>query len=218
MFTCKLFEGSNVLYSELTFNTHNLFGCVSIIKKDNCIFNKQYSKDEFEILKAKIVAHMRETGEYGEFFPGTISPFTYNESVAQEYFRLTKEQAIQRGYRWYDRPTRNYQIGGDILGCPNAKSSGHPECTTAFRITPQEKAFYDKMNLPTPEFCFPCRRVARLAMRNPRQLWHRKCMNTGCDNEFETSYAPDPRSAGGFGEARRSEIVFCESCYNQIVA
>ena len=42
--------------------------------------------------------------------------------------------------------------------------------------------------------------------RGPVKLWHRKCMNKGCNNEFETSYAPE-----------RPEIVYCESCYNQEV-
>jgi hypothetical protein len=30
---------------------------------------------------------------YGEFFPMEISPFAYNETIAQEHFSLTKEQA-----------------------------------------------------------------------------------------------------------------------------
>ena len=32
---------------------------------------------------------MMITGEWGEFFPSSLSPFGYNETVAQEYFPLT---------------------------------------------------------------------------------------------------------------------------------
>jgi hypothetical protein len=35
---------------------------------------------------AKIIAHMQETGERGEFFHLSLSPFGYNETVAMEYF------------------------------------------------------------------------------------------------------------------------------------
>ena len=60
------------------------------------------------------------------------------------------------------------------------------------------------MKIPIPDKCFPCRRQDRFALRNPRKLWHRKCMKEGCKNEFETSYDP-----------RRAEIVYCERCYQQ---
>ena len=224
----RKYTGSNVYYSELTFNSDNLFGCVSIIKKKYCIFNKQYSKEEYLILKEKIIEHMRKTGEWGEFFPISISPFSYNESVVQEYFPLTKEQILSKGYPWYDRPKRNYSmdcrtnelpktidlIDDSILDktiqCKSQLSEEdiikYTNCTTAFKITPDELILYKKIGVPIPEKCFACRRFDRLARRNPRKLWHRKCMKEGCKNEFETSYAPD-----------RPEIVYCEKCYQQEV-
>jgi hypothetical protein len=39
---------------------------------------------------------MQETGERGEFFHRNLSPFGYNETVANEYFPLSKEEAIAR--------------------------------------------------------------------------------------------------------------------------
>ena len=36
---------------------------------------------------------MKSTGEWGEFFPHELSPFGYNETVAQEYFPLNEAQA-----------------------------------------------------------------------------------------------------------------------------
>jgi len=37
---------------------------------------------------------MMKTGEWGEFFPASLSPFGYNETVAQEYFPLSREEVL----------------------------------------------------------------------------------------------------------------------------
>ena len=50
----------------------------------------------------KIVDHMKSTGEWGEFFPSSLSPFGYNETVAQEYFPLDKSEVVNRGWNWRD--------------------------------------------------------------------------------------------------------------------
>lgn len=226
--SCKIWSGSRILYSELIFDSDDLFGCVSIIKKKYCIFNKQYSKEEYLILKEKIIEHMKKTGEWGEFFPLKISPFSYNDSVAQDYFPMSKEDVLAKGLYWYDRPLRDYKsttnskdlpltiedlpddILKEIITCTTQDSETDKRiyfsCTTAFRLHPQELEFYKKMNLPIPHKCYRCRLQDRLARRNPRKLWHRKCMKEGCQNEFETSYAPD-----------RPEIIYCERCYQQEV-
>lgn len=216
-------------YCDMCFGANNCFGCFGLRQKQYCILNKQYSKEGYLELKKKIVEHMKRSGEWGEYFPGHVSPFAYNESMAQDYFPLTKEEALRKGYSWYDRPVTNYEIaatfetlpktisetGEDVLGqtirCKTQESesekSAQPLCTTAFRLIPTELALYRKLGIPVPEYCFPCRRAKRFTLRNPRRLWHRKCMKPGCPNEFETSYAPN-----------KPEIVYCEQCYNSEVA
>ncbi|MBT4366019.1 hypothetical protein HOD15_01195 [Candidatus Peregrinibacteria bacterium] len=62
------------------------FGCIGTKKAKHCILNKQYSKAEYERLVQKLIAHMTETGEWGEFFPAELSPFKYEETVANLYF------------------------------------------------------------------------------------------------------------------------------------
>ena len=37
---------------------------------------------------------MMKNGEWGEFFPSSMSPFGYNETVATEYFPREKEEAL----------------------------------------------------------------------------------------------------------------------------
>ena len=38
--------------------------------------------------------------KYGEFFPSEISPFCYNETIAQEYFPLSKEKILDSGKKY----------------------------------------------------------------------------------------------------------------------
>jgi hypothetical protein len=215
-------------YAENCFSCDSVFGCVALNKNKYCILNMQYEKEEYEALKAKIIEHMKKTGEWGEFFPTTISPFAYNETVAQHYFPMTKEEVLAKGWHWYDRDSRDYKVTlshmdvpktisltgdgivNEIISCSSQDTEEgkktHTACATAFRITPDELSLHKKMNMPLPKQCFPCRFRDRLNRRTPRKLWHRSCMKEGCGNEFETSYAPD-----------RSEIIYCESCYQQEV-
>jgi hypothetical protein len=92
----------------------NMFGCASMRDKEYCILNKQYTKNEYEKLVPQIIEKMRgetsalgakadpATGdsragaERGEFFPSTISLFGYNETLAHEYFPLTKKDALRQ--------------------------------------------------------------------------------------------------------------------------
>src|SRR3989338_6400151 len=59
-------------------NGANLFGCVGIMDQQYCILNKQYSKEEYAVLRERIIKHMNDMPyvdkkgrvyKYGEFFP-----------------------------------------------------------------------------------------------------------------------------------------------------
>ncbi len=210
----------------------NLFGCVGLHHHKYCILNKQYSEEDYNTLKQKIIEHMKNMPyldkkgrkySYGEFFPSELSPYDYNETIADFYYPINKKQAIDEGYNWKDQEERNYNISilskdlpdkiegvGDsiveeIIECEhNGKCV--EQCTTAFKITLAEFELYKKLNLPLPNLCHNCRYYQRLKLENPRKLWRRTCMKEGCTNEFETSYAPD-----------RPEIVYCERCYQNEV-
>jgi hypothetical protein len=210
-----VFYCSHVEYCENCHHLINGFGCSAIRKGEYMILNKTYSKEKYYELKEKIITELKNDKTYGQFFPASLAPFAYNETLAHDFFPLTKNEAIKRGFRWEDKTTGTYgketnkkgevpnsiegvdeKILNEILVCE--------ECNKNFRITQAELSFYKRMNLPLPHKDFECRHKARMSKRNPRKLWHRKCMKEGCLNEFETSYAPG-----------RPEIVFCETCYQQ---
>jgi len=79
---------TDVYYCDTVISCKNVFGCVGTKHKEYCILNKQYSREEYEKLLPKIIEHMRQTGEWGEFFPIRISPFDYKETVAQDYYPI----------------------------------------------------------------------------------------------------------------------------------
>lgn len=212
-----------IQYCDVCINSHDLFGCVSLRNKQYCILNKQYTKEEYEQLRDTLIAYMKTTGEYGEFFPIEYSPWKYNESFAYDQFPITKDEALAKGYGWRDEKERNYAITtkpdqlpdhikdapdsivNEIIGCVHASGEANmcnEQCSTAFRIVPEELAFYRQMNIALPRLCPNCRFFQRIRYRTPPKLWHRKCMNQGCQNEFEIAYAPD-----------RKEIIYCKDCY-----
>ncbi|HEY4493975.1 MAG TPA: hypothetical protein VJB95_00880 [Candidatus Paceibacterota bacterium] len=241
LFGIYSWKNQDVLYTEHCHSSKSLFGCVGLRSAKYCIFNKQYTKEEYEKLVPKIIEQMNNIPykdkknriyKFGEFYPIEFSPFSYNETDAQEHFLLTKKEALEKGYKWQDNLQRTEgketidseqisesindvkdSILNEVLACTNCKRN--------YKIVPNELIFYKKMQIPIPRKCFHCRHAERVKRRNPFKLWHRQCMcgSTGspstttnhdhvgqCQNEFETSYAPD-----------RPEIVYCEKCYQQEV-
>ena len=218
---------NEVYYSDSCYNCVSCFGCVGLNKKNYHILNKQYTKEEYEKIKNDIVDSVKKEGIYGEFFPGLLSPFGYNETIANEYFPMTEKEAEEKGFNWQSEASGTYgketikeeempetiadvteDILKEILVCKDCKKN--------FRITKSELDFYKRMNIPLPHKDFECRHQDRMKKRNPRKLWHRSCMcelknhqhgAEKCSAKFETSYSPE-----------RTETIYCENCYQQEVS
>ncbi|OIO54501.1 hypothetical protein AUJ46_03025 [Candidatus Peregrinibacteria bacterium CG1_02_54_53] len=210
-FTFVSFYSKNSQYLDHCQYCEDCFACSGLKKKRFCIFNQQYSEEEYMRLKAKIVEHMKKTGEWGQFLPPELSPFGYNETVAQEYFPLTGGEVARRGWKWHadtESQTSNYQgprvsLSVDIKDVPDDMTEKILVCERTgkpYKIIPHELALYRQHRLPLPRVCFDERHLERIRRRNPRKLWTRSCMK--CGKSIETTYSPD-----------RPETVYCESCY-----
>ena len=104
LFSTMVYNGTNVFYSYACDSARDVFGCVSMRRNSYCILNKQYTKEGYETLMSKIIEHMQKTDEWGKFFPMSVCPLFYNQTIAQDYFPLTKEEAQKLGAKWNDDP------------------------------------------------------------------------------------------------------------------
>lgn len=201
----------DLVYCDYCYTCHDCFGCVGLRHKQYCVFNKQYSKEEYGKLLTKLIDYMKKTGEYGEFFPIKLSPFGYNDTLANWYFPMTREEALKKGYKWNDYVSPQLGMSSFVAKDLPQKIEqvGDSMCTEIiecekdgklFKIIPQELEFYRKQKLPLPHFCPDCRHEKRKRQMNPRKLWARKCGK--CQKNIETTYAPNS-----------PEIVYCEACY-----
>ena len=218
-FSRMIEQGTNLFYCIGMYGgCHDCFGCAGLSHQEYCVFNKKYSKEEYEKLVCKIIEHMTKEAEWGEYFPIKFSPFCYNESAASDFYPLSRDQALELGAPWQDEdfsphyegeiynpePISSYtnnseKVDQALAGILKCSVSGRP-----FKLQAGELAFYIKNNIQIPNLHPDERHSQRFKLTNPLTTWHRKCMNEGCENEFETTYAPD-----------RPERVFCESCYQK---
>ena len=210
-FSLYVFHSQNILYSEQIFNSKDCFGCVGLKHKQYCIFNKQYTKEEYKALVPKIIDHMKQTGEWGHYFPIKYAPHAYNESLASEYFPLSKEEVLKRGWNWhedeaqaqYEGPEAN--IPDNIKDVENDITEKILRCEKSgkyYKIMPQELKVYRTIGVPIPRRCPDQRHKDRMKNRNARKLYDRKC--TKCQMNIRSTYSPD-----------RPETIYCETCYQK---
>lgn len=220
-------------YSMTAISSTNLFGCVSLKKKEYCILNRQYTKEEYEALIPKIKKHMdtmpyvgsnERVYKYGEFFPLEIAPYRYNEGTAQEFFPLDKVSAPVKGYSWLEVGDKPYTPTISWSDLPDTIAKVKDEILNEIILCKAWDEDVERAKL------HGCTKAFRLTPQE-LQFYRRynlpvptRCHNTrhfertkvrapirywhrqcaNCSNEFETSYAPD-----------RHEIVYCEQCYQQ---
>lgn len=199
---------SESAYSTFCHFSSNLFGCIGLKRKKFHILNKEYSPEEYKVMVEKIKEHMKKTGEFGQYFPRQIAPFAYNESLAQQWYPLTKEQTLQKGFQWKEEeeiataqekksPPENLtetseKTISEIFSCTS--------CNKKFKIIKEEFEFYKKISMTSPDQCFKCRHAERIALRGPRSSIWRACDT--CGKNTMTNLTKEAAT-----------IMQCEECY-----
>lgn len=144
-------------YCESCWTCEDCFGCVGLKKGKFCIFNKQYSEEEYKTTVAKIKEHMMKTGEYGEFFPEKFSLFPYEDTMAQDYF----PQAISAKTAELPQGTLNVNQIPDTVGEVSGEIANQvffcPVEQKAFKFQANEIKFYKKINVALPRLSFEAR-------------------------------------------------------------
>lgn len=204
------------------------FGCVSLQKGQYCIFNKQYTKEEYFKIRGEIIEQMKQLPyksvdgcvyKYGEFFPPELSPFKYEESSASDYFPPERYEKIINNYP-IDLYTDSIPqiisevdsiIVSKVIACDHGQECNH-RCVGAFKVTEIELQFYKRFNIPLPRSCPNCRFYTRMSKLNP--IFSRNdfcvCKNKShnhegiCNIEFKTNYS-----------VTKNKILYCEDCYKR---
>ena len=173
---------SNLLYCAFCSGCEHCFGCVGLKRKKFCILNKQYSETEYHEIVGKIVEHMRNTREWGEFFPLELSSIPYNLSLAHRYFPLTEDDANLQGLGWYTKNQIDSQSAIPAGELPDelpdsnvpivvlSELSGKP-----FRITSEEILRYRQFCIPLPRLTYDERMQERARHLGGIRLHDRDC-------------------------------------------
>lgn len=192
------------------------FGCVGLKKKRYCILNKEYSKEEYEILKNKIISDMRKRREYGKFLPYSMSAGPFNFSTSFFYFpEIKKEDILKLGGYWEDideshiegMPTS--ELPDDIKDVPNTIITQALICPLTgwrFNIAQNELIFYKENNIPLPRYHFDVRTKGRMKYLTVLQAYPYKCFY--CKKDVEAYYLPE----------WNYQKIACEECYKQNIA
>jgi hypothetical protein len=252
LFTEYCWESSNTFYSSHCFQSNDIFGCVGLKKQKYCILNKQYSKEEYEELVLRIVESMRQPRpplslrdisplsggeqlidsalqnqvcEWGEFFPYQLSPYGYNETVASEFYPLSREEVLGKGWNWKDEEWKEYQVQtyivADLISDVGDDVVGQVlvcwQCQKNYRLIQQELSFYKKLGVPVPVRCHNCRHENRMSLRNKRRLFDRQCGE--CGKEVVSAYGTGLQvHTQRLGEPLEPAIqVLCEECFLKIM-
>lgn len=202
-------------------NCGNCFGCVGLSNREFCVFNKQYSEDEYWELVDEIKTKMLVDGDYGEFFPPRYLQFPYRTTYVGYFYGFWDfENAAKYGYdvspieesggdavegeivNSDDLPDDIKDVGDDIL----KKIIFDIKNNKKFRFIKQELDFYRKYGIPLPRENPASRMTSwRKNFGLVFNFYQRKCPR--CENVFETSYSLE-----------RPENVYCEPCYLKEVA
>jgi hypothetical protein len=189
---------SDLYYCRGCYNSTHLFGCVGMKNASYCIFNQQYTKSDYEKLLAKIITAMQARGEWGEFFPQWMAPYSYNETVAAEPLPgVYGENVTHWDEVSLDPEHLQPELARRTFACTRTGRN--------FRYTAHELTIYRKLGISAPQICFEERYRLRRDQRNPRVLFSRHCDQ--CDCALESTYSPD-----------REENILCEACYQHACA
>lgn len=106
----QLGQSLSIYYSYNIWNCSFCFGCIGLKNKSYCILNKQYTKEEWYKKVEEIFAQMDADWILGDFFPESLNPFYFNDTMAYLIDdTFTKEEVEAEGFLWRDR-----QISVDI--------------------------------------------------------------------------------------------------------
>jgi pentatricopeptide repeat protein len=162
---------NNIYYSRFLENCNYCIWCIGLKNKEFCILNKQYTKEERFEKADQIFNQMDQNNILWKYFPATLNPFYFNDTMAYLVWNFTKEEVeaewyLRRDeevkvdipqwmetikateldqYQWFDSEW-NWKIEPEILKKVIVDEKGN-----SYRIIKMEYDFLMKYWLPLPE-------------------------------------------------------------------
>ncbi|MFA5791535.1 MAG: hypothetical protein WC884_00675 [Candidatus Paceibacterota bacterium] len=203
-------------YLDICDEVEYCFACIGLRKKKYCILNKQYTKEEYENLKSRIISDMEKRGEYGKFLPYNMGLCEYNLSTAILYFPdVKKDEIIKHGGYWSEEDLSS-QNGISSLKLPDSIMDTEksvslqalicPESHSRFNISLAEYEFHKRKNFSLPRIHFDLRMLKKSRKTAVLKGYPYKCFY--CKKDIEAYY---PYEWG-------YEKIACEECYKQNIA
>jgi hypothetical protein len=216
-FTIWCWSCRNVLYSDNCHSSEHLFGCIGLRRANYCILNQQYTPENYFDTVGKLIHRMEQpqsdgSSEWGEFFPISVSPFDYEETIAQDHFPKPHEEPrnskLQEPNEFGpDTHLIPYEPPDQICDVPESITKEVlccEICRHKYKIMPLELRFYRRMEIPIPHFCPDCRRQQRFAASGSFRLYQASC--AGCGKCIESAEKKD-----------KASLVYCQSCYERLI-
>jgi len=188
-------------------------------QKKFCIFNKQYSEEEYWKLVDEIKCQMIEEGSYGEFWSAKFCSFGFQNSVGQVYFGYGDAELEKWGAVKYDSkqglvlaPSQLDQepaVVSDIPDCIDdidpdkfiGVPISDPELDRDFSVIKPEFEIYKKKRWPFPRQHFISRLTDLIRHSNSPLKEKVKCDSCQADIvTYKNLKFPDRK-------------VYCHECY-----
>ncbi len=168
-------RSENMEYCMLCYNCTDCFGCIGLQRKQFCIFNKQYTEEEYWKRVDALRCTMLDRGEYGEFYPAGFSPSYPGDSGAMYWFGATKEELKKMGVMEFE-PESLGAIGEELADPSKMRNVSElpdyvrdltddwigvplfdPVANRRFAMIRPEVEFYRRMNVAPPTKHFTAR-------------------------------------------------------------
>jgi hypothetical protein len=195
-------------------NCQNCFGCVGLKNVSYAIGNVVYEPDVYYAKLDELKTAMLASGEYGEFFSADFSAYTYNTSIAQVIYPLSKEEVLALGLRYQDDIEVNTQ-GLTIADAPPADLHNLPEDILAhafkssvsglpYRFIARELDFHKRYKLALPTETPVERMIRRMQDSGIKSTTPEQCFS--CGKAIDSLY----KTSDGFRP-------YCTECYQRDV-
>ncbi|MDD4530299.1 MAG: hypothetical protein PHO80_01975 [Candidatus Gracilibacteria bacterium] len=144
-------NSNTIFYSQFLEGCSFCLGCIGLKNKSFCILNKQYSKEDWYELADKIFVQMNLDGILGDFFPGKMNPFYFNDTMAYLIDdTFTKEEVEKDGYMWRNEEIKvNISEDAEIIDSSDLDKFQGYDLSGKWHINHEilKKVIFSKVNL-----------------------------------------------------------------------